>query len=91
MTGYPTSLTRDRVAGTAVWQPSLGDTVRGHGETVSPGHVPHDDRFESLLTGVGGQWMCLCQFRMIQFFRRRVSRANRMWASLYIRFRAFQA
>ena len=42
------------VAGAAVGRRPLGDRVRDDGETVRAGHVPHDERFEALLAGVGG-------------------------------------
>ena len=42
------------VAGAAVGRRWLGDLVRGGGETVRAGHVPHDQRFQALFAGVGG-------------------------------------
>ena len=43
------------VAGAAVGRGRFGGRVRRDGQAIHAGHVPHDQRFEALFAGVGGQ------------------------------------
>ena len=65
------------VAGAAVGRRPLGDHVRRDGETVRAGHVPHDQRFEALLAGVGGHGVTASLSRCDQHERSWASAASK--------------